>query len=40
MATNSTTAAQQQGFPELTSEISNAEKFFSYFQHAVTGVTS
>jgi len=33
----SATVAQQQGFPELTPEISNSEKFFGYFQHAVSG---
>jgi hypothetical protein len=38
MATRSAAMAQQQGFPELTPEISNAEKFFSFFQHAVTGI--
>ncbi|KAK5114335.1 hypothetical protein LTR62_002587 [Meristemomyces frigidus] len=35
-STTSRTTARQEALPELTPVISNAEKFFSFFQHAVT----
>ncbi|KAK3115275.1 hypothetical protein LTR53_005546 [Teratosphaeriaceae sp. CCFEE 6253] len=31
-----TSDAQQQGFPELSREITSSEKFFAFFQHAVS----
>ncbi|KAK3677355.1 hypothetical protein LTR78_002893 [Recurvomyces mirabilis] len=35
-STTAQNTARRQGFPELTPAITNAEKFFSFFQHAVT----
>lgn len=37
-----TMAADQQHaqLPELTREFTNSEKFFRYFQHEVTGISS